>query len=270
VYAVGMLRGRRDRSHRIGFTVPFAFAAIAAFCQPVIGHIAGNRLHDGQPSKLAAMELATDTQADAPLLIGGVLVDGEVRGGIRIPRIASLLAGNSFDTVIVGLDDIPDDEQPPANVVHLAFQTMIGAGSAMVGIAAWWLWRRRRYGRGRASRDGDAVFDSAWFLRASVAAGGLAVLALEAGWTTTEVGRQPWIVYGVMRVEDAVTSNSGIWVSLAAMVLIYVSMGVTACKVLLGMARRWRDDPDSDLPTPYGPGGELVSPGSGRATGSGA
>lgn len=262
VYAVGMLRGRRDRSHRLGFTVPFAFAAVAAFVQPVIGHIAGNRLADGQPSKLAAIELAVETEDEAPLVIGGVLIDGEVRGGIEIPRLASLLAGNSFDTVITGFDDIPDDEEPPANVVHLAFQTMVGAGSAMVLISLWWLWRRRRAAR-EPGRDGDGVFDSAWFLRAAIAAGGLAVVALEAGWTTTEVGRQPWIVYGVMRVEDAVTTNSGIWISLAAMVVIYVSMAVVAARVLLGMARRWRADPDSDLPTPYGPGGELVSSGSG-------
>lgn len=251
VYAVGMLRGRTDRSHRMGFTVPFAFAAIAAFAQPFIGHIAGNRLVEGQPSKLAAMELAVETEDNAPLVIGGVLIDGEVRYGIEIPRIASLLAGNSFDTVITGFEDIPDDEEPPANVVHLAFQAMVGAGTAMVAISLWWLWRRRRHG--------EAALDSPWFLRTAIVASGLAVLALEAGWTTTEVGRQPWIVYGVMRVEDAVTTNSGIWYTLAAMVAIYASMAFIAGKVLLGMAERWRADPHSDLPTPYGPGGELVS-----------
>jgi cytochrome d ubiquinol oxidase subunit I len=149
------------------------------------------------------------------------------------------------------LNDIPPDEQPPANVVHLAFQTMVGAGTAMAAIAVWWLWRLRR--------RRDAVFESPWFLRAAIAAGGLSVVALEAGWTTTEVGRQPWIVYGYMRVEDAVTTNSGIWISLVVMVAIYLSMAVIAVKVLTGMARRWRDDPDSDLPTPYGPGGELMT-----------
>lgn len=263
VYAVGMLRGRRDRAHRLGFTVPFAFAAVAALLQPAIGHVAGMRLDTQQPSKLAAMELATKTEDRAPVVIGGVLIDGEVRGGIEIPAIASLLAGNSFDTVITGFDRIPADERPPANVVHWSFQTMLAAGTAMLGISAWWVWRRRRHGRGDG-RGGDSVFDSRWFLRAAVAAGALAVLALEAGWTTTEVGRQPWIVYGVMRTEDAVTPNSGVWISLAVMVAVYASMGVIAAKVLLAMARRWRADPDSDLPTPYGPGGELVRVGSAR------
>ncbi len=254
VYAVGMLRGRRDRSHRIGFTVPFVFAAIAALFQPVIGHIAGMRLDTDQPSKLAAMELATETETNAPVLIGGFLIDGEVRGGIEIPKLASLLAGNSFDTEIIGFDQIPDDEQPPANIVHWSFQTMIAAGTAMIGIGAWWALRRRRHGD-------IAVFDSVWFLRAAVAAGPLAVIALEAGWITTEVGRQPWIVYGVMRVDEAVTTNSGIWISLVVMVIVYASMTVMATKVLRGMARRWREDDTVDLPTPYGPDSDLVRSG---------
>lgn len=255
VYAVGMLRGRRDHAHRLGFTVPFTFAVVAVLFQPIIGHIAGLRLAEDQPAKLAAMELAVETEDRAPVLIGGVLIDGDVRGGIEIPAIGSLLAGNSFDTVITGFDDIPDDEEPPANIVHWAFQTMVGAGIAMIAIGAWW-WVRRRRDR---SGDGSGVFESVWFLRAAVGAAALSVVALEAGWTTTEVGRQPWIVHGLMRTEDAVTSNSGVWISLIVMILIYTSMAVIASKVLLGMARRWRDDPESDLPAPYGPGGELVA-----------
>ncbi len=257
VYAVGMLRGRTDRAHRLGFTVPFVFAAIGAVMQPAIGHVAGTRLDTQQPSKLAAMELATETETNAPVILGGVLIDGEVKGGIEIPKLASLLAGNSFDTEIIGFDQIPDDEEPPANVVHFAFQAMIGAGTTMIGIVGWWLWRRRRHGA-------DAVFESVWFLRAAVAAGPLAVLALEAGWVTTEVGRQPWIVYRVMRVEDAVTSNSGVWISLAVMVVVYVSMTVMAAKVLRGMARRWREDGSLDLPSPYGPDSDLVTTGGQR------
>ncbi len=252
VYAVGMLRGRRDRLHRIGFTVPFVFAAAFAVVQPFVGHLTGDRLIDDQPSKLAAMELATETESRADLIIGGFLVDGEVVGGISIPDIGSLIAGGSFDAVITGFDQIPEDERPPANIVHWSFQIMIGAGFAMIGVAAWYVWRRRRH-----RDDPDRVFDDPWFLRATVVAGGLAVIAMEAGWITTEVGRQPWIVYGYMRTEDAVTSNSGVWISLVVMVVVYASMAFAATKVLLGMARRWRDDPESDLPTPYGPSGVL-------------
>ncbi|HEY5874682.1 MAG TPA: cytochrome ubiquinol oxidase subunit I, partial [Ilumatobacteraceae bacterium] len=129
------------------------------------------------------------------------------------------------------------------------FQTMVGAGSAMVGISAWYMWRRRR---------GRDPFGSRLFLWAAVAAGGLSVVALEAGWITTEVGRQPWIANEVMRVEDAVTGNSGIWISFTAVVIVYTSMGIIAVRVLRSMARRWRESGDLDLPTPYGPGGELV------------
>jgi cytochrome d ubiquinol oxidase subunit I len=254
VYAVGMLRGRRDRLHSLGFTVPFAFAAVAALFQPFVGHLIGDRLQEAQPSKLAAMELAIETGDRAPLVLGGVLIDDDVRYGIEIPDIGSLIATGSFDGVITGFDEIPDEDRPPANIVHLSFQTMIGAGFAMLGIAGWWLWRRRRH-----RDDPDGVFDSTWFLRASVAAAALGVIALEAGWITTEVGRQPWIVYGVMRTEDAVTSNPGVWISLAVMIVVYASMGIIASRVLLAMARRWRDDPDSDLPTPYGPEGVLQS-----------
>ena len=249
VYAVGMLRGRRDARHRLGFLVPFAFAAVAALAQPLVGHVAGMRLAVEQPSKLAAMELATTTKDHAPLVIGGVLVDGEVRGGIEIPGLGSLLARGWFDREVTGFDRISADERPPANVVHIAFQLMVAAGTALVGIVAWFGWKRRRHGDPLASD---------WFLRAAVAGSVLAVVALEAGWTTTEVGRQPWIAYRVMRVTEAVTPNEGIWISLLGVALVYGALGVTAVQVLRSMARRWRELGDVDLPTPYGPDREPV------------
>lgn len=191
VYAVGMLRGRRDRAHRVGFTIAIAFAAVASFVQPLVGHVTGGRLATEQQSKLAAMELATTTESHAPLTIMGFLIDGEVRWGIDIPDIGSLIAGGSFDAVITGFDEIPPEDRPPANIVHWAFQAMVGCSMALAGLGVWWLFRRR-HGRD----DPDRVFDSVWFLRATAVSGLVAVLALWCGWTTTEVGRQPWIVYG--------------------------------------------------------------------------
>lgn len=255
VYAVGMLKGRTDRAHRVGFTIAFTFGAVAALAQPLVGHLTGGRLATEQPSKLAAMELAVDTRSEAPMIIGGFLIDDEVRGAIEIPRIGSLVAGGSLDAVITGFDQIPVDEQPPANIVHWSFQTMIGASFTMIAISAWWVWRRRRHGAGDG--EGPAVFDSVWFLRAAALTGVLAVVALEAGWITTEVGRQPWIVYQHLRTVDAVTPNPGVWYSFAGIVVLYVSIIVITVRVLLEMARRWRDDPGSELPTPYGPGGEV-------------
>lgn len=245
VYAVGMRKGRIDRRHKMGFLVAFTFATLAAFTQPVIGHFTGQRLAEDQPSKLAAFELAEESEDHAPLTVGGLWIDGEKRYGIDIPWLGSLATGNSLSQVVPGIDAIPEDERPPINVTRTAFQLMVGSGTAMVAIAGWFWWRRRRVG--------DAVFSEKWTMRAVVVGAGLSVLALEAGWTATEVGRQPWIVYGEMRTVDAVTQNSGVWISLTAIVLLYASMATVATKVIRGMARRWRESDDLDLPTPYGP-----------------
>jgi len=250
VYAKGMLLGRRDAHHRLGFTVPFTFAGIAALLQPVIGHIAGMRLASDQPSKLAAMELATTTESRAPLYLGGILIDGEQRFGIPIPWLGSLISRSSINRSVPGLDEFPIEDQPPATIVHLSFQTMIGCGSLMALIALWFAWRWRA-----ARRGGPDPF-SKRMLQATMAAGALSVIALECGWITTEVGRQPWIVYGIMRVEDAVTSNGGIWITLAVMLVVYSAMGTAAALVLRSMAQRWRDSGTIDLPTPYDPGSD--------------
>jgi cytochrome d ubiquinol oxidase subunit I len=245
VYATGMLRGRRDAHHRTGFTVPFAFATVAALLQPLTGHFAGQLVADRQPEKLAAMELSLESEPDAPLWLGGLLIDGEVVGGIRIPRLASFLAGNSFDTVVPGIEDVPPDERPPANAVHVAFQVMvaIGTGLALL-VLAYWVARRR----------GRDLLERRWFLRLSVLAGFASVVALEAGWITTELGRQPWIVYRVLRVPDAASDVGGaLWASFAVMLVVYAAMGIAALLVLRSMARRWRAGDPIDLPTPYGP-----------------
>ena len=248
VYATGMLRGRRDEHHRLGFTVPFTFAGIAALLQPVIGHIAGMRLYSDQPAKLAAMELAVEPETRAPLRLGGLLIDGEVRYDVPIPWVGSLLSRSNIDRAVPGLAEIPVDQRPPANVVHTSFQLMVGAGLVMAAIAVWFgvrWWRARR--------TGADPFAGRWLLRATVIAGVLSVVALESGWTTTEVGRQPWIVHGVMRVEDAVTRNGGIWVTFAVIVVVYTLMTTGAVTVLWSMARRWRASGDVELPAPYDP-----------------
>lgn len=250
VYAVGMLRGRDDRRHRLGFIVPFTVASLFALVQPVVGHVTGSRLADQQPAKLAAMELNLETQSEAPLTIGGVLIDDEVRFALEIPKLGSLLSTNSFDGVVPGLEDIPVDQRPPANIVHWSFHLMIGLGTLLILPGVTYVMMRRR---GR-----DPLTNRA-FLTAASATGIMAVIALQAGWVTTEVGRQPWIVHGVMTVEEAVTTNSGVWISLLGVVLLYTSMGLIAARVLRRMAARWRQDPHSDLPTPYGPGREVVS-----------
>ena len=253
VYAVAMLRGRRDRYHRIGFLIPFTVAAIVAPVQIVVGDFAARAVFHDQPTKFAAQELVWETGPNQPEVIGGVMDEttGEVRFGIPLPDVASLLAGYSPDTVIQGLEDVPPEDRPPANIVHLAFDVMVFAGTALVGMAAWFgfvWWRRRR------------LPETRWFLRAAAACGVLAVLALESGWIVTEVGRQPWVVYGHLRTEDAVTDAGNLWASFAIVVVIYTAVIATAVAVLRSMARRWRAADEAGTPgedlhdgAPYGP-----------------
>jgi cytochrome bd ubiquinol oxidase subunit I len=243
VYAFGMLRGRVDAHHRLGFTVPFAFASVAAVAQPFIGHVLGMRIHDSQPAKLAAFELAQTTEGPAPLRLGGVLVDGEVRWALTIPRLGSVIARNSWDAPVPGLDGVPPSEWPPVNLTHLAFQSMVGIGTLLAAMAVvYWLARCR----------GLDLSSNVWFLRVAVVAGPLAILAVESGWVATEVGRQPWTVWRVLRTTDAASMSSGLWWSYTAVLIIYVGMTVGAVVVLSSMARRWRTG-EVDLPSPYGP-----------------
>lgn len=255
VYAAGMLRGRRDAHHRLGFMVPFTFATVAALVQPVIGHLLGVTLGERQPAKLAAFELATTTESPSPLRLGGVLIDGEVYGAIDIPVLGSVIARNSFTEPVRGLDTFPADELPPVNLTHWAFQSMIGIGTLLaIAVTVFWIARWRH-------RD---LLQKRWFLWFSAAAGPLAIIALEAGWVATEVGRQPWVVYGVMRTSEAAGSNSGLWWLLGATTVVYAGMTAGAVVVLRSMARRWRAG-EADLPSPYGPEARLSDTGRGRS-----
>lgn len=243
VYAVGMLRGRRDAHHRQGLAVPLVFATVAALAQPLVGHLLGDGLAERQPAKLAAFELATTTEQPAPLRLGGVLVDGEVVGAIEIPWLGSLIARNSVHLPVPGLDTVPVADRPPVNITHLAFQSMVGIGLLLAAaVLVYWLARWR----------GHELTERRWFLAFLAAAGPLAVLAVEAGWIATEVGRQPWIVYGVMRTPEAAGSNSGLWWLLGATAAVYAAMTVAAVVVIRSMTRRWREG-EADLPSPYGP-----------------
>jgi cytochrome d ubiquinol oxidase subunit I len=222
----------------------FAMATIAAVVQPFIGHVAGMRLAEHQPVKLAAMELATTTENNAALTVGGFLIDGKVHGALRIPGLSSFLARGWFNRDVPGLDIVPQADQPPANVVHNAFQIMVGIGTFLMLFSLWFWWRRRR---------GRDPTESRRFLKIALLAGPATIVALEAGWTVTEVGRQPWIVQDVLRVRDAVTPNGGIWISFTMIVIVYAGLGTITYRVLRSMSRRWRDQNATDLPTPYGP-----------------
>jgi len=243
VYAVGMLRGRCDAHHRLGFTIPFAFASAAAVIQPFVGHLLGGDLGDRQPAKLAAFELATTTESPAPLRLGGALVSGTVRGAIDIPVLGSLIARNSLTEAVPGLDTVPVGDQPPVNITHWAFQIMVGIGLLLVlHVVVYWIARWRNV----------ELAGNRWFLRYCVAAGPLAAIALEAGWIATEVGRQPWTVYGVLRTTEAAGDYPHLWIMLAGTTVLYSALTAGAILILRSMARRWREG-EEDLPSPYGP-----------------
>jgi cytochrome d ubiquinol oxidase subunit I len=251
VYAFAMLRGRRDRYHRLGFTIAFTVAAIAAPIQMGVGDGLARWVYENQPVKFAAIELVPETSSDVPeTLLGRRGPDGQVEGGLPIPGLASWLSDPSTgrDTVVQGLDSVPADERPTTrevNTVHLAWDVMVGIGTLLLLLAGWYgvVWLvRRRAPRGRL------------FLAAVSASGVLAVLAMEAGWIVTEVGRQPWIVYEVMRVEDAATGNEGVWATFVGVVLLYLVLGTTTVLVLRAMSRRFRRQAAfRDDDTPYGP-----------------
>jgi cytochrome d ubiquinol oxidase subunit I len=244
VYAVGMLRGRRDRYHRLGFLIPFTVAAIAAPIQLFVGDTAARAVADDQPAKFAGFECVYESGDNQTEYIGGICTDGKVKGAIGIPGLDSLLVGFSTDTDVTGLDQIPDDEEPPAlTMLHLSFDTMVGIGTGLFLLAVWFAicwWRRR---------DLPAT---PWFLRIAAIAGVAAVIALECGWIVTEVGRQPWIVNGFMRTADAVTPAKGIWWAFGLTMSLYVALGVTAVVVLRALSRRWQvGAPEGEIP--YGP-----------------
>jgi cytochrome d ubiquinol oxidase subunit I len=247
VYAVGMLRGRRDAYHRLGLLIPLTVAAVATPAQILVGDLAAREVYAHEPAKFATIEGVSHTSTHVPEIIAGIYVGGELRYGIPIPSGASLLSGYSPDTEVRGLDAVPAAVRPPARlvtIVHLSFDVMVGIGLGLLALSAWyaWAWWRRR-----------EVPRSRWFLRATAVSGALAVVALEAGWVTTEVGRQPWTVVGYLLTRDAVTTEGNMWLFFAGTVVLYAAVGAATVYVLRLMRRRWRAD--DNTPVPYGPGG---------------
>jgi cytochrome d ubiquinol oxidase subunit I len=228
VYAFGWLRGRRGRYERTALVVPLTVAALAAPVQILVGDWAARDVAKTQPVKLAALEGLGTTERGAPVHILGWYDGKEVKYGIKIPKLLSFLSFHSFNAEVKGLDTVPAEDRPPVNVVRFAFQTMVGIGSALALLGVFYVGSWLRYRR---------LPRSTWFYRALVMAGPLALVALISGWITTEVGRQPWVVYDVMRTEDAVTGASGIPVGYATLALVYLGLGVAVAWILRRLSR---------------------------------
>ena len=252
VYAVGMLRGRRDRYHRVGLLIPLSVALILSPIQFAVGDSAARAIAKDQPIKFAAMECVQTTSRDVTEYIYGRCTPDGVKGGIGIPGFDSFLVGFSRNTQVIGLDTVPPSDRPPANtMLHWAFDTMVGIGSAFLALGLWFgiVWWRRR-----------DIPQTKWFLRAVAISGVAAIVALECGWIVTEVGRQPWIVYEIMRTEDAVTGAEGVWVTFIGAIALYAVLGAALVITLRAMARRWRAEGDHEHDSPYGPRGEAPAP----------
>jgi cytochrome bd ubiquinol oxidase subunit I len=245
VYAVGMLRGRRDRYHRLGLLIPLTVACALAPIQFAVGDTAARSIANDQPIKFAAMECVQETATHVTEYIYGRCTADGVKGGLGIPGFDSFLVGWSTDTKVIGIDTVPPEDRPPANtMLHWAFDTMVGIGTMLIALGAWlaFAWWRKR-----------DIPQTKWFLRAVAVSGVATVIAMECGWIVTEVGRQPWIVYEIMRTEDAVTKADGVWVTFGLIVGLYAILGIALVLTLHAMARRWRAADEQDSDVPYGP-----------------
>jgi cytochrome d ubiquinol oxidase subunit I len=207
--------------------------------QLVVGDWIARRITDDQPTKLAALEGVGPTTKGASIHVLGWYDNGRVRYGIAIPHGLSLLAKHDWNATIRGLEAVPARDRPPVNVVRVAFQAMVGIGTllALLGVVHLLTWFRRR-----------RFVESRWFHRGVVAAGPLALVALVAGWVVTEVGRQPWVVYGVMRTSDAVTGAGAIPVGYATLVAVYAALAVAVVWILRRLASRPLDVADEPPP----------------------
>jgi cytochrome bd ubiquinol oxidase subunit I len=236
VYAWALLRGRRPERaayNQLAIVIALVLGGIAAAIEPLAGDLLAQRAHVAQPAKLAAMEGQFKTERGAPLHLGGWPDPDtqETRWAIELPYGLSLLAAHDPQAEILGLDAFPRDQWPESRIVHPAFQVMVGAGFATMALAAvfWLAWWRER-------RRGQSWTRYRWLLGALVLASPLGLLALEAGWIVTEVGRQPWIIYGVMRTRDAVTPVADVTLSLAAFSALYLVLAITLVVLLRHLA----------------------------------
>ncbi len=230
VYSFARLRSSRppSRYERTALAIPLSVAALAAPVQVLVGDWAGREVARYQPVKLAALEGLAKTTRGASIHLLGWYTGGQIKFGIAIPKLLSLLAFHDPNATVRGLDTVRAADRPPVNVVRFAFQTMVGIGTLLALLGVVFVFVRLRHRR---------LPESAWFYRAVVVAGPASLLALIAGWVTTEVGRQPWVVYDVMRTSQAVTGSGGIPVGYGVLVAVYLGVAASLVWILNRLAR---------------------------------
>jgi cytochrome bd ubiquinol oxidase subunit I len=221
LHAILYFRNRDILLHKKAMIIALIIGSIAAIVMPLSGDYSAKDVAKRQPVKLAAMEGQFKTEKGAPLTIGGIPDEKSrtMEFGIGIPKALSFLAYGDFDAEVKGLEEFPEENWPPVLIVHLAFQVMVGSGSilAALGLLFWvfqWKWKN--------------LLEHKWFLTAVVIATPLGFIAVEAGWIVTEVGRQPWVIYEIMRTIDSVTPVPGQIFHLSAFTLVYALLTVVA------------------------------------------
>jgi len=216
VHAAMILQKKNVVFHTKAFKIAAIFGTVAAVLQPISGDFSAKDVARRQPAKLAAMEAHFHTQKSAPLIIGGIpdVENKKVNFAIELPGMLSFLAHGNFTAEVKGLDTIPEEDQPPVAIVHYAFQIMVGCGIAMMMVSFIFFIALLK----------KNWFYSSWMLKLFVIALPLGFIAVEAGWTVTEVGRQPWIIQGIMRTTDAVTPMPGIAWSFYLFTAVYITL----------------------------------------------
>jgi cytochrome d ubiquinol oxidase subunit I len=225
IHALMIYRKRNIEFHTRAFKIAIVFAAVAAILQPLSGDLSAKRAGRQQPAKLAAMEALFHSQNYAPLVIGGIpdTASKKVNYGIEIPGLLSFLTYDNFKQKVKGLDSIPVNDQPPVAVTHYAFQVMVMAGMAMMFAGVLYL---------IATLKMRKWLFKGWFLKLFIVATPLGFIAVEAGWTVTEVGRQPWIIQGVMRTIDSLTPMPGIQYTFYLFSFVYFTLSLAVIFLL--------------------------------------
>jgi len=215
VHAYMLLRYKNNEFHRKAVRIALAFGAVSAILQPLSGDYSAKRVAELQPVKLAAMESLFETSKPASLVIGGIpdVEEEKVRYGIHIPKVLSFLAHGDFNAEVQGLDKTPKENWPPVAIVHYAFQIMVFMGVLMMGAGILYLIFNFKW---------KGNLEKRWWLKTLVWLTPVGFIAVEAGWIVTEVGRQPWIIYGIMKTKDAVSPMPGLQFSLYTVTLIYL------------------------------------------------
>ncbi len=225
VHAYQIYKKRKVVLHLKAFKIAITFGAIAAILQPISGDISAKDIAERQPAKLAAMEAHYHTEKNVPLYIGGIVNNEtqEVTHKIALPNMLSFLAFGDFDAEVKGLNEFPEDERPNVAIVHYAFQIMVGLGTLLLLAGIFYFVSRKK-----TRWQQKSVY---WLFFVCLAPMGF--IALEAGWIVTEVGRQPWIIYNIMKTKDAVTPMDGIVYSFYMYVLVYTVLTVAVTWLMI-------------------------------------